>query len=88
MQPPDGWPHHVRRGLPFPPGVDDQAFDIIACPVSPGGEIATYHMNVESGAVFAETPTGWDQPPWHELPEFVRREVWHRRVLTALDANA
>jgi hypothetical protein len=75
--PPAGWPQRMRRGLPFPPGIDDQEFEIIkTLEIIDDEDWQVYQLNCATGEVFHETKAGkWDQPPWHELPPLVRARI-------------
>jgi hypothetical protein len=81
--PPPGWTQRVKRGLPFPPGIDADRFEIVLDTWL--GPHQQYQINERSLHVFHKTADGWDQPSWYELPPRVRARVWRlfRAAFTA-----
>lgn len=75
---PANWPQRVRRGIPFPPGIDGARFSIIN--TADGG---IWHLNQHTGEVFFAAFGHFDAPPWNELPDIVREQV--RAALSARD---
>lgn len=67
---PANWPQQVRRGLPFPPGRDNDEFTIIST-----GDASVYHVNQRTCEAFLMCTEFCDAPPWHELPAIVQEVI-------------